>query len=122
VKQLLAFILLISHMNTSMFFPVTEEMDFYDAKGRQVDDVNSVVEYIVQDVIMDDHGKKPPADDEDNDQPHYFHLNKEIKKIVPTEIVLLPEILPLERPQFVLRDIMTLPKVSTDIIIPPPKA
>ncbi|WP_162303858.1 hypothetical protein [Paracnuella aquatica] len=109
-------------MNTSMFFPVMEEMDLYDARGVQVDDVNSVVEYIVQDVLMSEHDKQLPADDEDNDQPHYFHLHKEVKKIVPPEITLLPEILPATKPHFFSPDFLPLPKGCSDIVIPPPKA
>jgi hypothetical protein len=41
MKKLLAFILLLSHMNTSMFLPQVPEDDIYDGNGNQVDDINS---------------------------------------------------------------------------------
>lgn len=104
-----------------MFFPIVEEKDVYDEMGVQVNDVNSVVEYIVHDVFLKNK-KKAPSHDEDNDQPHYFHLHKGIKKLAPVVTVLpLQAICPRQR-EFATLDIIFLPEVSSDIIIPPPKA
>lgn len=72
MKQLLAFILLLSHINTSMFFPVVVEQDIFNKHGVQVDDINSIVEYVAQDVMGQELSK---PDDEDNDQPQYYHLS-----------------------------------------------
>lgn len=118
----MAFILLLSHINTSMFFPVVEEVDFYDAKGRQINDVNSVVEFIVQDLVAGDDGGNVPADDEDNDQPNYFQLHKGVQKVTPPEMALLPVMLPAAKPISFLPDYMPLPQGCSDIIVPPPKA
>ena len=58
-------------MNTSMFLPQVAETDVYDANGKQVDDINSVVEYFAV-VLGFDH----TADDEDDDNGQNFHLIK----------------------------------------------
>jgi hypothetical protein len=71
MKKLLAFLLLISHMNTSMLLPQVPEVDLVDASGNHVDDINSVVEYFA--VIL---GYDHTADDEDDDNGQNFHLVK----------------------------------------------
>lgn len=105
-----------------MFLPVVEERDLYTASGQQVDDVNSVVEFIVQDIVMDDQDLPLPPDDEDNDQPHYFHLLKEVKKIAPVAFVIETQPLQVPRPEFALRNDPVLSRLHSDILIPPPKA
>lgn len=71
MKKLLAFILLLSHMNTSMLLPQAPEDDVYDKNGNQVDDINSIVEFVMVHLGIDHH-----ADDEDNDQGQNFHIVK----------------------------------------------
>ncbi len=74
MKKCIAFILLISHMNTSMFLPQVQEDDVYDANGQQVDDINSIVELINVEL-----GYDKTADDEDDDTGQNFHLVKNIE-------------------------------------------
>lgn len=69
MKHLLTILVLLSHINTSMFIPVLDEKDQFDSKGRQLDDINSVAQYI-KDVLID-HGKGRHKDTDD-DQAHYF--------------------------------------------------
>lgn len=71
MKKCLAFILLLSHMNTSMFLPQTPENDVFDRSGQQVDDINSVVEFLCVKL-----GYDHTCDDEDNDSGQYFHVVK----------------------------------------------
>ncbi|SFE93435.1 hypothetical protein SAMN05518672_112117 [Chitinophaga sp. CF118] len=65
----IAYILLFVHINTTLFIPVVDEKDMYDVCGRQIDDVNTIFEYIDQ-VILGHTDYTP--EDEDDDQPHYF--------------------------------------------------
>ncbi|MEO5942243.1 MAG: hypothetical protein ABIP30_04820 [Ferruginibacter sp.] len=71
MKKLIAFILIISHMNTSMFLPQVPEDDQYDANGHQLDDINSVVEFVLVKAGVD-----KTADDEDDDTGQNFHMVK----------------------------------------------
>ena len=69
MKKILAFFLLISHMNTSMFLPQVPEDDVYDTNGNQLDDINSIVEYVMVKIGLDH-----TADDEDNDSGQNLHV------------------------------------------------
>lgn len=54
-----------------MFIPQVQEQDIYDAGGKKIDDINSVIEYIGVALGIDH-----TADDEDDDTGQYFHLIK----------------------------------------------
>jgi hypothetical protein len=73
LKKVLAFLLLIHHMNTSMFLPQMAEQDRYDSAGVQYNDINSVVEFI-DDLILDYNDDVPMDEDDDNGQN--FHMVK----------------------------------------------
>ena len=118
MKRLLAFILLLSHMNTSMLLPQAPEDDVYDKNGNQVDDINSIVELVMVHLGIDQH-----ADDEDNDQGQNFHIIKIF------EYCYQPVFSNIKTDEFVInnKSIFSeykegkIPSVSFDIIIPPPK-
>ena len=74
MKKLLAFILLISHINFSMFIAQVDETDAYDKNGQQIDDINSLAEYISALITKDHHSSKK---DEDDDNARYFHIEKQ---------------------------------------------
>ena len=76
MKKIVAFILLLCHMNTSMFLPQMDEEDVYIASGQQVDDINSVVEYVDQ--VMLGHKDDTP-EDEDDDSGQNFLLVETLK-------------------------------------------
>ena len=116
MKRLAAFLLLISHMNTSMFLPQVPQHDVFDAQGNQIDDINSVVEYVLVTLGLDD-----VADDEDNDHGQNFN-------IVNTPFILPQYSTRLSKPMVENTNIKyTLPSnakialMAYDIIIPPPK-
>ena len=62
-KKLAAFLLLLSHINSSMLLPQADELDVY-ANGQQTDDINTVVEYIQQEVL--DIPDETPEDEDDD--------------------------------------------------------
>ncbi len=118
MKKLLAFILLISHMNVSMFLPQVPESDVYDENGKLADDINSVVEYVMVKFGIDHH-----ADDEDDDNGQNFHLVKIAEYgFQPVFTTLNPnnnfEIKPA---LYGFYKENKAPNISFDIIIPPPK-
>src|SRR5215210_1991943 len=63
-KKLLAFIFLLSHINSTMLLPQVVETDVF-RNGRQVDDINTIVEYIQQE-ILDITDDSPEDEDDDN--------------------------------------------------------
>ena len=66
-KSFFAFILLISHMNFSMFIAQVDEVDTYDKNGRQQEDINSMMQYIA----LVCHLKHKPLPDTDDDNASY---------------------------------------------------
>src|SRR5262245_46785520 len=74
MKKLLAFILLLSHVNFSMFIAQVDEMDVYDKNGQQFEDINSLGEYICSLITKDHHSTKK---DEDDDNARYFHIENQ---------------------------------------------
>jgi hypothetical protein len=72
VKQALALILLLSHVNFAMFIAQVDEVDMVDHAGRQQEDINSFIQYIGQ--VF--HIKHKPLKDGDDDNARYFHASK----------------------------------------------
>lgn len=70
MKQLLVFIVLVSHINFSMFIAQVDERDTYDRSGRQKEDINSLVQYLAR--VF--HYKHNPFKDSDDDSARYFHI------------------------------------------------
>lgn len=119
MKRFIAFILVLSHMNTSMFLPQVPEDDQYDAKGNQLDDINSVVEFVLVKIGID-----KTADDEDDDCGQNFHIvqnNFNSLKPVFCEI--------LQQPFITIDPLKHFPHYRTtnylqallEILTPPPK-
>ena len=119
MKKFLAFILLLCHMNTSMFLPQMDEQDEYDASGNQIDDINSVVEYIEVALGYDNH-----ADDEDDDNGQHFVLIKVIDYFYhqPISLIKREEFAPSKSQNFSGYIVTKIPSPSLDILTPPPKA
>lgn len=70
---MLAFLVLISHMNFFMFIPQLEEVDLVDEKNQPLDDINSLIGLIDQEILGDLHSS---PQDEDDDHARYFHIVK----------------------------------------------
>ncbi|MEO6813568.1 MAG: hypothetical protein ABI172_06525 [Ginsengibacter sp.] len=118
MKRLLAFIVLLSHMNTSMFLPQVPEVDIYDANGNQVDDINSVVEYVMVKLGLDH-----TADDEDSDNGQNFHLVKMVDYFYQPFFSLIESNSPLGNESDNFRQFTNdkISMISYDLIVPPPK-
>lgn len=69
MHRFFAFILLLSHMNTSMFLPQVPQEDVYDESGNQLDDITSVYEWVMVEL-----GYDHQADDENDDSGQSFHV------------------------------------------------
>ncbi|HEY8659792.1 MAG TPA: hypothetical protein VIL78_12200 [Hanamia sp.] len=117
MKRLLAFILLISHMNTSMFLPQVPEDDIYDANGNQVDDINSVVEFVMVKIGLDHH-----ADDEDDDSGQNLHIVTGFQyTFEPFFTEIHKEYSQKDTNLFLEYSHSKITSISYDIIVPPPK-
>ncbi len=64
LTRLLALILLISHINFSMFIAQVDEVDTYDKQGREQEDINSLYQYVA--LICHIHHRPLPDSDDDN--------------------------------------------------------
>ena len=117
MRKILAFILLISHMNTSMLLPEVPEDDIYDANGNQVDDINSVVEYVMVKMGLDNH-----ADDEDDDSGQNLHIVTGFQyTFEPFFTEIIKEYSETKTNLFGEYSESKIPFISYDIIVPPPK-
>ena len=107
-------------MNYSMFIPQVDETDIYDKNGNQVDDINSLVEYIDQIVLGN---VDPTPEDEDDDNACYFHVIKIDPSIKPqfSESETKPD-LPLSAIEYPLIKEEKLPEVYFRVTKPPPRA
>ena len=118
MKRLLAFLLLISHMNSSMFLPQVPEYDAYDANGNQVDDINSITELIMVSLGMDH-----TPDDEDDDMGQNFQLVRVVDCVFHPFFSEIKNVwIPIKDPASYFD--FTNNKTSMivyDLIIPPPK-
>lgn len=119
MKRLLAFILLLSHMNTSMLLPQAPEDDVYDGNGNQLDDITSIVELVMVKLGIDHH-----ADDENDDQGQNFHIVKIFEYCFqPVFSEIKDNGFTIDKKaMFGVYKENKIPDVSFDIIIPPPKA
>lgn len=121
LRKVLAFLLLLSHMNTSMLLPQVTEQDAYDSTGQQINDINSVVEF-VNEVILGHHN--PPID-EDDDNGQNFHLVKMVDYAFQPFFTELQEKVTLREEairSFPCYNENTIEPGYTSIILPPPKA
>ncbi len=119
MRRFLAFILLLSHMNTSMFFPQVPEQNVYDSKGNQLDNITSIVEWVRVKTGLDH-----TADNENGDRAQNLHQVKDCQCIFdPTSfaknISCCYRLVNLHYSEY---NNSKIPSVSYDIIIPPPKA
>lgn len=101
--------------------PQVAETDVYDAAGQQVDDINTVIEYI-DEVVLDNKDTTP--EDEDNDDGQNFHLVKTCDVYFQTPTIQLKRkpLLISQKQQFVQFEEPAIAAPLFDVIAPPPKA
>jgi hypothetical protein len=121
LKNLLIFIVMLVHINGSMFLPQVAEQDIYNAEGQQQKDINTVIEYF-DEVIMDNHDKNPV--DEDNDQGQNFHLVKIVDYYFEIDFSPIKHkpVVAIAKNKFSLFPEEKIHSVTLDILAPPPKA
>lgn len=73
MKRISLFLLLLIHLNFSVFIPQFEESDRKCRNGVAVDDINSLSEFVYE-IVLDNKDTTP--EDEDNDHARDFHLLK----------------------------------------------
>jgi len=119
MKKIFAFILLLCHMNASMFLPQVAEDDVYDKNGIQEDDINSVLEYFS--VAL---GYDTTPDDEDDDSGQNFHLAKTVEYSYQQQFLIIeqPEFKEITEHNFAEYQQAKIQPVSFDIVTPPPEA
>ena len=74
MKKALAFILLLCHVNATMFLPQMAENHVYGSTGKKVDDINIVIGYFQVALGYGHH-----LDDEDDDKGQFFHVIKNVE-------------------------------------------
>jgi hypothetical protein len=123
VIKTISWILLLVHVCTSLFIPVVEEKDVYDVCGRQIDDINTIFEYVDQ-IILGNIDVTP--EDEDDDQPHYFTGSSSISYYITAQEQTIPVINePTTTELAVAYPLLPVQKTSSvayDILTPPPEA
>lgn len=123
MKKLSAFILLLCHMNTSMFLPQIAEEDVFDSKGNQVDDINinTVCEYI-DEVILGNTDATP--EDEDDDSGQNFVTVNALNYFYQQPSFLIETIVEVnsDNPTYSIYLNTKLSSTISDVITPPPEA
>lgn len=119
MRRLLAFVLLISHMNTSMFFPQVPEQDVYDSKGNQLDNITSIVEWVRVKTGLDH-----TADNENGNRSQNLHPVKDFQYTFdPSSFTkkfgCYSELVNMHYAEY---HSSKIPALSYDILVPPPKA
>ncbi len=118
MQRLTAYLFLLLHLNTGIFIPDVQETELHDKYGRVMDDVNSALEYTVQEVFGYD---DPSPEDEDDNQPCFYQQ-------VSVQYYIVSPPLCYEDPQdhtiaaFIYPEsiLQKLQSVPLDILTPPP--
>lgn len=119
MKKWLLFLLLVNHINTTMFFPVIEEPVLEGRSLGYYDETNSIVEWFKKDVLG---LKNKFTGDEDEDQPICL-LVKSISyaafTVVQNEVKLAP-VAVIKSVAIPVADITKLQKGHLSRFSPPP--
>ncbi|MFT3705167.1 MAG: hypothetical protein QM802_22560 [Agriterribacter sp.] len=121
LKKIIVIFVMLVHVNGSMLMPQVAETDIYDKNGRQIDDINSVVEYI-DEVVMGNKGDTPL--DEDNDDGQNLHIVKTFDYDFDISFLIIKKkpTSTSSKKQFFYFAENKISAPLLDIIAPPPKA
>jgi hypothetical protein len=117
LKDLIALILLLAHVNFSMLIAQLDETDAYDQSGQQREDVNSIVEYLADAL----HIKHKPLKDSDDDNARYFHASKFDERNFEQLGVTTREYFLVQRVKFSIYPEALTGQIYSEIQGPPPK-
>lgn len=118
MKKWFAFLLLLCHMNTSMFLPQNAEADVFDESGMELNDVNSLTEFIAG-AFNSDSLNLPDADDDSGQNFLVTYIELFYKHPV-MPLTVFPDA--IAGPVPVARELLTLLRISADVLCPPPDA
>lgn len=117
-----SYILLFLHIATTMFIPVADEKDIYDARGRQINDINTLFEFVNHVVLGH---TEINEQDEDDDQPHFFTGSNNVSYyITDQQQVIVSHQEPSTNDLAVAYPLLAEHKpfaIAYDILTPPPK-
>jgi hypothetical protein len=124
MRKIITILIMLLHVNTSMFIPVMEEVDIFDAQGVQYDDINSTYEFVDQVVLGN---KDDTPEDEDDDHAHEFNVVHLKMFIVPRLVASEPAVKVtsvawISKPGFMTGPEAKWASVPHEITGPPPKA
>jgi hypothetical protein len=121
MKKLLTVLLLLVHVNFTLFIAQVDEMDVFDHNGRQQEDVNSLFQYLSK-AFANTHQEIPK--DNDDDTARYFHLEKTGIFLFQPDVVVVQQngekVNGEEAFAFLTNG--NLPSITKDVLSPPPEA
>lgn len=106
-----------------MFIPVADEKDIFDARGRQINDVNTIFDFVNHVVLGH---TAVTQQDEDDDQAHYFTGSNSVSYYIAN-----PEQITCSRQEPSTKDLavaypfLAVQKplaIAYEILTPPPEA
>jgi hypothetical protein len=119
-QRFIAFLLLLLHINGAMLLPQVDELDVY-YNGQQVDDINSFVEYIQQEVLNFVDNTPEDEDDDHNEEIRLLQFGNDIfEQKFQTAQIDFPASEDTNRRCVYASEKELL--ISFDILTPPPKA
>lgn len=120
LRHFFAALLLISHINVAMFIAQVDEVDVFDAKGRPINDINTLSEYI-HDVLL--HKPNKPRQDEDDDNARYFQASSSpLYDFHQFKVKISPDHSAVEKKEYSLFKENKWFSPVLEISVPPPKA
>ena len=118
MRRFLALVVVLSHMNTSMFFPQVPEQNIYDNKGNQIDNITSIVEWIRVKTGFDH-----TADNENDDRAQNLHPVKTVQYTSDNYFINTVRKFAAPIDQYYGEDPQSrILMPAYDILVPPPKA
>lgn len=118
MRRFLALVVVLSHLNTSMFFPQVAEQDIYDSKGNQIDNITSIVEWIRVKTGLDH-----TPDNENDNRAQNLHPVKTVQYTSDNYFIKTVKkyVSPIDQ-YYAEGPISRILMPAYDIVVPPPKA
>lgn len=117
----LAFILLLLHVNFSMFIAQVDDLDVYEARGMKVRDIDSLADWLQQAFSKQKSGDSHNEDKDDGDA-RFFHIIKLTQFFSPHFIPVKKTFVNAAATHAPVRNETNLPAGFFSIQLPPPKA
>lgn len=120
MRQAVGLILILIHTNFLMLIPQTDEVDLQTSVGVQHDDINSLVEYVDQEIF--ENADRTPEDEDDDKSRDCRFVQVDCSHIIYFAQIISYDGRLISRSSFpgFLAD--QIPSVSFDIVSPPPEA